>query len=70
MNKPNIIIQVDGEEPSTHSMTPEQWKRFKQLYKKAGDDCWCDELRELAESTALKPKFIVSAYENDITALN
>lgn len=50
-------------------MTPEQWKRFKQLYKKAGDDCWCDELRELAESTALKPKFIVSAYENDIIKL-
>ncbi len=66
MNKPNIIVYIDAEEPSTHSMTPEQWKRFKQLYKQAGDDCWSDELRELADSTVLTPQFIVSAYENDI----
>lgn len=66
MTKPNIIVHIDGEEPSTHSLTPDQWKQFKKLYKECGDDCWSDKLRELADNTVLTPQFIVSAYENDI----
>lgn len=66
MTKPNIIIYIDAEEPSTHSMTPDQWKLFKKLYKECGDDSWSDELRDLADSTVITPQYIVSAFENDI----
>lgn len=69
MSKPNIIISIDAEEPSMHSLTPDQWKRFKKLYKQCGDDCWSDELRELADQTQIRPTWLVSAYEPSISRL-
>jgi len=66
MSKPNIIIYIDSEEPSTHSLTPEQWKQFQEMYKRCDGEMWSKKLMKLAEQTKITPQFIVSAFDNEI----
>ena len=61
-----ITVQIEGDEPSMHRMTSEEWKLMRKLLKKVGDGCWCNEAINLAAHTQINPDYVINSYDNSI----